>query len=577
MVSNMGGARWRTSVAPLFLLLLLLWVVPGLARTVPELDAARQPVALLDWGDAWIDPSGQAAPDRVATDPAIAWTPTRQDAVYPLSAGKALWIRFTLPAAPDAERWYLEIPQPAVNRVTLYTPDGLDRWAGQTAGDRLPVAAWPVPHRYPLLPLAVSAEEPRAYLLRVENANTFGAPLSFVSESYVNQHEQRTSLVLGIYFGLAGLAAAMSVLSALSLRDEAYGLYGLSVALTALSQACLTGIAGLHLWPRSAVWNDVAVLVVPVLAMGALLWFFSATVSLAQRSRRLHRLLLALQLLALPVALGVAFIGPTPRFALMAAYAVLAGAAGMFTLLWAARRGDRWAWWLLAAAIPVGLGAAFPLARAAGIVAVNFWTTHGLLIGLAVQLPLILMILMLRTQHRRENYRRIHGLDRIDPSTGLINAKVFAERLLRLLARSQRLRLRSAVLLIDIVNLESIRRAYDQRSAQELPLRVAGRLLGAAREIDSVARLSEQRFGMLLEGPLTAEEVAAAAPRVVAQCLMPYRKKPMDWVAQVRVVQALVPMDGTDVHELLGRMDALLASVPPDDRRAVFALGKPIS
>ncbi|MBA2672283.1 7TM diverse intracellular signaling domain-containing protein [Ramlibacter sp.] len=576
MVSNMGGARWRTSVAPL-LFLLLMWVFPGMARTVPELDAARQPVPLLDWGDAWIDPTGQLGPEQVATDPAIAWTPTRQDAVHLLSTGKALWIRFTLPAAPDAERWYLEIPHPSVDRVTLYTPDGLDRWAGQTAGDRLPVAAWPVPHRHPLLPLEVSAEQPRAYLLRVENAHNFGAPLSFVSESYVSQHEQRTSLVLGIYFGLAGLAAAMAVLSALTLRDEAYALYGLNVALTGLSQACLTGIAGLHLWPRAAAWNNLAVLVVPVLAMGALLWFFSATVSLAQRSRRMHRLLLVLQLLSLPAALGVAFIEPSSRFALMAAYVALAAASGMLALVWAARRGDRWAWWMLAASIPVGLGAAFPLARASGLMAVNFWTTHGLQIGLAAELPLVLMILMLRTQHRRENYRRIHGLDRIDPGTGLINATVFTERLVRLVARSQRQRLRGAVLLIDIVNVESIRRAYDQRAAQELPLRVAGRLLAVAREIDSVARLSEQRFGMLLEGPLTAEDVAAAAPRVVAQCLMPYRNKPLDWVAQVRVAQALVPMDGTDVPDLLARMDALLASVPPDAKRAVFALGKPTS
>ncbi len=576
MVSNMGGARWRTSVAPL-LFLLLLWVFPGMARTVPELDAARQPVPLLDWGDAWVDPTGQLGPEQVASDHAIAWTPTRQDAVHLLSPGKVLWIRFTLPAAPDAERWYLEIPQPSVDRVTLYTPDGLDRWAGQTAGDRLPVAAWPVPHRHPLLPLEVSAEEPRAYLLRVENARNFGAPLSFVSESYVNQHEQRTSLVLGIYFGLAGLAAAMAVLSALTLRDEAYGLFGLSVALMGLSQACLTGIAGLHLWPRAAAWNDVAVLVVPVLSMGALLWFFSATVSLAQRSRRLHRSLLALQLLSLPVALGVAFIDPSSRFLLLVPYAVLAAASGMLTLAWAARHGDRWAWWLLAASVPVGLGSVLQLARAAGLMAVNFWTMHGLQIGLALELPLVLMILMLRTQHRRENYRRIHGLDRIDPGTGLINATVFTERLVRLVARSQRQRLRSAVLLIDIVNVEGIRRAYDQRAAQELPLRVAGRLLAVAREIDSVARLSEQRFGMLLEGPLTAEDVAAAAPRVVAQCLMPYRNKPLDWVAQVRVAQALVPMDGTDVPELLARMDALLAGVPADAKRAVFALGKPIS
>ena len=55
--------------------------------------------------------------------------------------------------------------------------------------------------------------------MRVENPYGFGAPMRFVSESYLSRSEQRTSLVLGIYFGLAGLAVMLAALSAVSLRD----------------------------------------------------------------------------------------------------------------------------------------------------------------------------------------------------------------------------------------------------------------------------------------------------------------------------------------------------------------------
>jgi diguanylate cyclase (GGDEF)-like protein len=195
-------------------------------------------------------------------------------------------------------------------------------------------------------------------------------------------------------------------------------------------------------------------------------------------------------------------------------------------------------------------------------------------VGIAIELPVLLVILMVRSQQRREHNRRIQGLDRIDPATGLINEHVFRDRLLRLIAVSQRLKLRSAVLLIDIANVEQIREQFGARSAEELPLRVAGRLLSAAREIDSVARLSEHRFGILVEGPLTAEEVAAAGPRIVARCLMPFKRKPVEWVAQVRIAQGLVPLDGTDADRLLADLAALLVRVPGDDRRAVFPLGK---
>jgi GGDEF domain-containing protein len=564
---------FRRLAAGLFLLAAVL-LPPVWGRTVLELDSPSEPVPLLDWGDAWIDASGRVSVENVATDGAIAWQPTQPNAIYPLSSDKALWIRFTVPPAPDAERWYLEVPYPAVNRVTLYTPDSVGQWLAQSAGDSLAVAKWPVPHRHPLLPLSVSAEEPRHYLVKVENGHSFSAPLSFVSESYLSRHEQRTSLILGLYFGLAGLAATLAALSAASLRDSAYALYALTVTLMALTQASLTGIAGLHLWPHAPAWNDVSALVLPVLAVGALMWFASAVISLAERSRRLYLLMLGGGALAVLVSALIAVVEPSHRFKLMVPYIAIGCNAAALLMVWAMRRGDRYAIWLLAGSLPVLIGAMFPLARTAGLIPLSFLTTHAMQIGIAIELPVLLVMLMLRSQDRREHNRRIHGLDRIDPATGLINEQVFRERLVRQIAVSQRLKLRSAVLLVEISNIETLRGQFGDRSAQELPLRVAGRLLSAAREIDSVARLAEHRFGILMEGPLTAEEIAAAGPRLVARCLMPFENKPIEWVAQVRVAQALVPMDGTDPDVIVGQLEALLASVPKDSKRAVFSLSR---
>ena len=545
---------------------------PALSRTVLDLDPAMQPVALQDWGDAWIDETGEAIVDNVATDRNIAWVPTRQDTVYPLTTGKTLWIRFTVPPAPDAERWYLEIPYPSVDRVTLLSPDSIGQWIPQSAGDTLAVASWPVPHRHPLLPVVVSAEEPRKYMLRVENPHNFSAPLFFVSESHLSRHEQRTSLILGIYFGLAGLAVMLGVLSAISLRDSAYAFYALSVALMGLSQAAMTGIGGLHLWPQWARWNDISSMVLPVLTVGSLIWFFAAVVSLAERSRRAHQLIAVVALLSVATALAMALGPPSRRFQLMVPYIVVAASIGTAAVIWAARRGDRYALWLLLGSAPVMIGAAFPMARVWGLIPISFWTTHGMQVGIAIELPVLLVILMVRSQQRREHNRRIQGLDRIDPATGLINAQVFGERLVRMMVRSQRLKYQSAVMLIDIVNIEQIRRDFGARSADELPLRVAGRLLSTAREIDGVARLSELRFGMLVEGPLTVEDAASAGPRVVARCLMPFKNKPVEWVAQVRVAQSLVPTERADPKQVVERLEALLAAVPADSKRAVFTL-----
>jgi len=160
----------------------------------------------------------------------------------------------------------------------------------------------------------------------------------------------------------------------------------------------------------------------------------------------------------------------------------------------------------------------------------------------------------------------------MDPATGLMNSYVFAAELVRMIARSARLRQKGAVLLIDIVNFNDIEHQFDRQSAQELPLRVAGRLLSTARDIDAVARLSERRFGMLIEGPLTPEEIAQAGPRIVARGLMPFKNKPLAWVAQLRVAQAVVPRDGSDAQSLVAQLDALLTSAPADSKRAVYSL-----
>ena len=561
------------SLFALMVLLLGMLASPAWSRTVLDLDVLRQPVPLKDWGDYWVDNTGQLTAPQIGVQANTPWQPTQEQAIYPLATGQALWIKFTVPPAPDAERWYLEVPYPSINRASLFTLDTAGQWGEQKAGDLVAVSKWPVPHRHPLLPIAISAEVPTSYLLRLENAHSFGTQLRFVSESRLNYTEQRVSLILGIFFGLVGLAVIVSVISSLSLRDPAYGFYALSATLMGLTQASATGIAGLHLWPGWAAWNDVSTYVLPTLALSTKLMFVSAAVSLPERSLGLHRLAQAVALLGLLAAAAEMLVPMQLRMGVLMWFALLPLLLGFYALLWAWRRGDRFAPWLMLGFAPMVVGAALIGARNLGWLPVSFLTQNVSQIAAAIELPVLMVVLMLRSQHRRENIRRIQGLDRVDPSTGLINGHVFAERLIRMIARSERLGQQSAVMLIDIINTEQVERDFGRKAAEELPLRVAERLLSTAREIDSAARLSERRFGMLVEGPFDAEDAASLGPRIVARCLMPYKGLHIDCVAQVRVAYALVPYQGSNAQGLLTRLDERLATASSvDDKRAVFML-----
>lgn len=568
-------AAGRAWAAALLFLAMGLFAAPAGARDALRFDGSPYPVLLRDAGDTWMDPTGKAEVQDVARDTSLRWQPTGGDTIYRIGKGQALWLRFTVPPAPVAEHWYLEIPYAGVDKVTLFARDAAGQWIARSAGDTVRVSDWPVPHRHPLLPVAVAPSTPQVHLLRIENGTTFGAPLQFVSDSAIGRGEQGVSLLLGTYFGLVLLAVILAIAGAVTLRDHGYTLYALSTVLMALTQATLTGLAGLHLWGDRPWWNNMAPQVVPLFAAASINLFMAEVVSLRERSRLLYRLLAASALLSLPLAL---YVMVTPdameRLRLMVVYALGSIGVGVGVVVWSARRGDRYALWLLIGALPVAIGGLFPIARAAGVIPIGFWTTHGMQVGIAAELPILLLVLAMRSQHRREHVRRIQGLDRIDPATGLINAAVFHERLERLITRSRRLKVRSSMLLVDIANIEQIRRQFDADSARELTLRVAGRLLSIAREIDTVARLSDHRFGILLEGPLHADEVAEAGPRIVARCLMPFKGRPLEWTAHVRVAQALIPMDGGDPSQLVQRLETLLTSPPGDSRRAVFMLSK---
>lgn len=554
--------------------LLALTSLDARSRTVLDLDTRTQPVALQDWGDYWIDTTGQFTPVQVANTADIPWKQTRSEAIYPVTTGQSMWVRFNVPPAPDAERWYLEVPYPSINGASLYTLDGAGQWNEQRAGDLVAVNQWPVPHRHPLLPIALSAEVPTQYLLRLENGHAFSAPLQFISEGRLSYSEQRVSLILGIFFGLTGLAALISALGAVSLRDAAYGFYALCVTLLGLTQATVTGIAGLHLWPALPGWSDVSTSVLPMLTISATLLFISAATSLPERSRRLHWLMVGQAVLGTLTAVLLAVLPAASRMDVFIPITLLLEFSGMLVLAWAWRRGDRFAPWLMLAYVPVLAAGGWMLARNAELVPIGFLTQHGMQLGVALHLPIVMLVLMLRSQHRRENTRRIQGLDRVDPATGLINGHVFAERLIRMIARSERLRHQSAVMIIDLVNSEQIQRDFGRKAAEELPLRVAERLLSTAREIDSAARLSERRFGMLVEGPFSAEDAGTLGPRIVARCLMPYKGLHVDCVAQVHVAYALVPYQASNAQGLLTQLEERLANIPVDSKRAVFMLGE---
>jgi GGDEF domain-containing protein len=549
-----------------------LWALlclPTQARPLPALDAAHQPVLLDDRGEYVLGPSLQRTVQETAQLPEASWSPTLVHGIYPLKAGQALWIRFAAPPTPGKDRWYLEIPYPALDRASLFTQDAAGQWQEQAAGDLVANRDWPRPHRYPVLALSVNTDTPTRYLLRIENAQGFSAHLRFVNDTYLLASEQAISMTLGVYMGMALLACLAGLAGALVLRDPVYLYFGATSLFMGLTQIAWTGVGALQFWPNQPYWADRAPTVLICLTFVSMLLLDATVVSVFQRARWGRAGVGLLAAIGGILALLLLLTPSSLRFALVLPYLVAVPLVIAGINVWTWRRGERFALWMTLAGLPFAVALALAVMRYVEWIPASVLTEYGILMSLGLVKPAIFSVLLVRSQTRRENQLRIRGLDQQDAETGLVNAPTFNERMARMIARTRRLRMQGAVMVIDVMNAEQLHRDFGRSSSQDLPVLVAGRLLETLREIDTVARLDSLRFGVLIEGPLTPQNAAILAPRIIARCLMPYRHKHPEWVVKLRLAYALVPADGEDAIVLLNDLQNLL-SAPDDGKRTIL-------
>lgn len=549
----------------------LLPVTCAHGRTILDLDEIRQPVLLKDWGDGWVDTSGAKSIEQIAALPNAAFSPTGGGRRYFLAPGEALWIKLGIPAAPDDKRWYLKLTEPGLERVDLYTRGSDGNWTVQRAGDRLPVAAWPLPNVYPVFPVRVSAEEPTYYALRIESSQSFHVPITFENESGLSTSLQQASLIHGLYFGLLTMVAGFALCMAVAMREPGHALFGVWALALTLAVASTLGVGGMHLWPNHAPWNTVAKYVLPIAALVPLLLFTSHAISLRARKPWLAWVFL---LLAASVALVAAVVGlMDSRLAVPITLGVCVAIALVCcaSTCWAFSLGDRFAAWLLIGFTPLLAALAFILAHAMAWVPASPLVRYALALAAGLALPLIFLALMLRSQEKRNYQTRLSQIDRVDPATGLINELVFMHRLRSTIERSVRQNQHSAVVVMDIANRTEILAEYGRRNSLKVILRLAGRLSSMLRDVDSVARLGESRFGLLMEGPVPPERSKSMASKIYAHCIAPFSGLPMGLILKPKIAVIVVPQDAETAEEAIALLDRMLLEAPPDFRRNIFA------
>ena len=529
----------------------------------------------------WVDTTGEAGPDDVAQLPADQLQALVQQRSFSLGSG-ALWLRLELPPLDAAQRWFLMLDGSAfTDRASLFQPDGAGGWQAQHAGDRLAVAQWSIPDRSPVFALHDTAA-PRTVWLRMANQPAPLSPRTYLLNAEELQHKRSwTFLLVGGYLGFGLLVLFLGWVHARLYRDRAFTAYMVYVACMLGFQAAFTGIGGLFFWPNSASWNNAAPAVFMLWLTGSGIWFVREVCALSRYHRGLDRFVMGWSVFGLLYPAAYLALQSAPALLVLNLYGLLSVLLSIAVCLWAWRQGDRYAGWMALGFLPVHLGYPFAALRAAGLAPDSWSTQYAVLIGSAIEIPLLLYILHQRAKEFSENRARLRAIDSTDPLTGLTITPVLHLRLRDTIRRARRYRQHSGLLLVDLSNHADIALRAGRETADRALVVAAARLTRVVREVDTVCRIADRRFAVLIEGPIESAQIKLLAQHLVAKGLEQASTLPEDLSLRFRLVSILLPAEQSEgaeederaeVRRTLERMNEALDQLADDPRKVVVHL-----
>jgi len=558
-------------VALLLAALLGLWSTTSQAQPVIVLGDQVPVIDLQASGLAWVDAQAEARIEQMAAGAYRAsMTPAQANTIYRLGAQAALWqhYRFRKPAGARQD-WMLEFPLPLLDRVTVFQQDKYGYWTDQTAGDTVPVSSWPEPGRYAHFHLLLPDNGVHEVYVRIQHVTQVNIPVHAIAATALNQNLQRDYLVIGVVCGALVLLIVAGVVQGWVYRDQAYGWYAAYVTIMALVVATTSGMAGHFFWSNFAVWNNYAQGFLGLLGGSAGLLVVRSLCGITGRHRWFDHVVYGTGLAG--PALAFAYIGMDRHWGvrLIGVYLVMVIVLSLGTAFAAWRRKDVVGAWVLAGFAPLALATLLVVARIFGWIPTTWLSQYAFMLSLAVEVPLLLMALNIRSRERHGVEAREQAMASHDALTGLLAKHIFNDRLQQMVTRARRNKESAAVVFVELVNYAYVKRIHGITVAEQSLLRSVIKLRRILRDVDTVGRVDEARFGLIMEGVSSREPVTAIAARLIAAGLMPLKGLKPEVVLQFHIAGVLLSEKLMDGPQLTQALENLLTSMAARTRRPI--------
>ena len=184
-----------------------------------------------------------------------------------------------------------------------------------------------------------------------------------------------------------------------------------------------------------------------------------------------------------------------------------------------------------------------------GVALATFWTWNPWLIPVALS-PLLVL-------HRSLSVPQLQAEARVDPKTGLYNARYFATALNEELARAARFNRPMSLIMADLDLLRDINNTYGHLAGDAVLKGIAEVFRAQLRHYDVPARFGGEEFSILLPEtpPEQALEIAERIRRAVAEREYEVETASEPIRATVSIGVAGFPKDAMDANELIHQAD----------------------
>ncbi len=373
-------------------------------RSADATPVADQPFALTDttliyrldtYADVFMDSSNTLSIEQIISPALQQRFRPAKDLAFGYTRS-SVWLRLKMKSSVPGTRWYLEIPAPYLEYVDFYQQGGDGAWQHASAGYYRKQSAKIISHTGHVVPLLFDAESRNTVFIRIDGKSPKTFPLHVLEKERFHEKVRIEDIGYGIFYGILIVMMFYNLLLYLILKEINYLLYIFTILCTIIIFLSATGYGGKFLWPENPGLNFYA----GRMSMGVLTIVFTIFtirfLEVKQYSKIMYYVLLPL----IPLGIVANILVATDVVSSAGNNLITLGTIlFMITGVVCRIKGNKTANFFIAAWTFYFVGGLMLTLRNSGVFEFNFWTTHFVEIGGALET--IIIAFALGDQYRR--------------------------------------------------------------------------------------------------------------------------------------------------------------------------------